>query len=140
MRILILILSVLISSVLQAQNYLAFDAKKAGEEKRAALEAAEKSKSMTVKYVKPYGVGVKSNTANATAMINIELAETTDSLSLELYDSKGENVEYLFMGELPAGSHSFQFIPKQAIKRPYIAVFKMADKIESMRVVKFNSF
>ena len=74
MRILILILSVLISSVLQAQNYLAFDAKKAGEEKRAALEAAEKSKSMTVKYVKPYGVGVKSNTANATAMINIELA------------------------------------------------------------------
>ena len=140
MRILILILSVLISSVLQAQNYLAFDAKKAGEEKRAALEAAEKSKSMTVKYVKPYGVGVKSNTSNATAMINIELAETTDSLSLELYDSKGENVEYLFMGELPAGSHSFQFIPKQAIKRPYIAVFKMADKIESMRVVKFNSF
>ena len=140
MRILILILSVLISSVLQAQNYLAFDAKKAGEEKRAALEAAEKSKSMTVKYVKPYGVGVKSNTANATAMINIELAETTDSLSLELYDSEGENVEYLFMGELPAGSHSFQFIPKQAIKRPYIAVFKMADKIESMRVVKFNSF
>ena len=135
-----MILSVLISSVLQAQNYLAFDAKKAGEEKRAALEAAEKSKSMTVKYVKPYGVGVKSNTSNATAMINIELAETTDSLSLELYDSKGENVEYLFMGELPAGSHSFQFIPKQAIKRPYIAVFKMADKIESMRVVKFNSF
>jgi hypothetical protein len=140
MRIVLLFLSVLISSALQAQNYLAFDAKKAGEEKRAAMEAAEKSKSMTVKYVKPYGVGVKSNTANATAMINIELAETTDSLSLELYDSKGENVEYLFMGELPAGSHSFQFIPKKTITRPYIAVFKMADKIESMRVVKFNSF
>lgn len=140
MRIVLLLLAVLISSALQAQNYLAFDAKKAGEEKRAAMEAAEKSKSMTVKYVKPYGVGVKSNTASATAMINIELAETTDSLSLELYDSKGENVEYLFMGELPAGSHSFQFIPKKTITRPYIAVFKMADKIESMRVVKFNSF
>jgi hypothetical protein len=136
----LLFLSVLISSALQAQNYLAFDAKKAGEEKRSAMIAAENSKSMTVKYVKPYDVGVKSNTANATAMINIELAETTDSLSLELYDSKGENVEYLFMGELPAGSHSFQFIPKKTITRPYIAVFKMADRIESMRVVKFNSF
>ncbi|MGE0638538.1 MAG: hypothetical protein AB7G44_08020 [Bacteroidia bacterium] len=140
MRIVFLILFVLISPAMQAQNYLAFDAKKAGEEKRAALAAAEKNKSMTVKYVKPYDIGIKSNTSAATAMINIELAETTDSLSLELYDSKGENVEYLFMGELPAGSHSFQFIPKKTITRPYIAVFKMADKIESMRVVKFNSF
>ncbi|MCG3164595.1 MAG: hypothetical protein POELPBGB_00354 [Bacteroidia bacterium] len=140
MRILLLVSVLFGCSDLQAQNYLAFDAKKAGEEKRAALAAAEQNKNMTVKYVKPYGVGVKSNTAAATAMINIELAEATDSLSLELYDSKGENVEYLFMGELPAGSHSFQFIPRKAINRPYIAVFKMADKIESMRVVKFNSF
>lgn len=140
MRIVLTFTVVLFSFALQAQNYLAFDAKKVGEEKRAAMEAAEKSKSMTVKYVKPYDIGIKSNTSAATAMINIELAEATDSLSLELYDSKGENVEYLFMGELPAGSHSFQFIPKKTITRPYIAVFKMADKIESMRVVKFNSF
>lgn len=140
MRVVLTFSVVLISFALQAQNYLAFDAKKVGEEKRTAMMVAEKSKSMTVKYVKPYDIGIESNTTAATAMINIELAEITDSLSLELYDSKGENVEYLFMGELPAGSHSFQFIPKKAITRPYIAVFKMADKIESMRVVKFNSF
>jgi hypothetical protein len=140
MKNILVIALVLFSVTLKAQNYLAFDAKKAGEEKRAALAAAEKSKFMTVKYVKPYNIGIKSNTSAATALINIELSETTDSLSLELYDSKGENVEYLFMGELPAGSHSFQFIPQKTITRPYIAVFKMADKIESMRVVKFNSF
>lgn len=140
MRIVIVISFVIISSALQAKNYLAFDAKKAGEEKRATVEAIEKSKSMTVKYVKPYGIGIKSNTATSSALINIELAETTDSLSLELYDAKGDNVELIFEGTLPRGMHQFQFIPKININRPFIAVFKMANKIESMRVVKFNSF
>ena len=140
MRIVLVISLFIISSALQAQNYLAFDAKKAGEEKRAAVEAIEKSKSMTVKYVKPYGIGIKSNTATSSALINIELAETTDSLSLELYDAKGDNVELIFEGTLPRGMHQFQFIPKININRPFIAVFKMANKIESMRVVKFNSF
>ncbi len=140
MRIVIVFSFVIISSALQAQNYLAFDAKKAGEEKRAAVEAAEKSKLMTVKYLKPYDIGIKSNTATSSALINIELAEATDSLSLELYDSKGDNVEVIFAGTLPRGRHQFEFIPKININRPFIAVFKMADKIESMRVVKFNSF
>ena len=140
MRIVLVISLFIISYALQAQNYLAFDAKKAGEEKRASVIAAEKSKSMTVKYVKPYDIGIKSNTATSSALINIELAETTDSLSLELYDAKGDNVELIFEGTLPRGMHQFQFIPNININRPFIAVFKMADKIESMRVVKFNSF
>ncbi len=140
MKTTLLFLVFFISSALQAQNYLAFDAKKAGEEKRASVIAAEKSKSMTVKYVKPYDIGIKSNTATSSALINIELAEPTDSLSLELYDSKGDNIEVIFAGTLPRGMHQFQFIPKININRPFIAVFKMADKIESMRVVKFNSF
>jgi hypothetical protein len=140
MRFLLLFASVIISSALHAQNYLAFDAKKVGEEKRAAVDAAEKSKLMTVKYIKPYDIGIKSNTVTSSALINIELTEATDSLSLELYDSKGDNVEQIFAGTLPRGMHQFQFIPKMNINRPFIAVFKMADKIESMRVVKFNSF
>lgn len=140
MRIVLVISFIIISSALQAQNYLAFDAKKAGEEKRAALIVAEKSKSMTVKYIKPYDIGIKSNTLSSSAVINIELAQVTDSLSLELYDSKGDNIEVIFEGTLPRGRHQFEFIPKININRPFIAVFKMADKIESMRVVKFNSF
>ncbi len=140
MKIVLVGLIIISSFYLQAQNYIAFDAKKAGEEKRAAMEAAQKSKLMTVKYIKPYDIGVKSNTVTSSALINIELAESTDSHSLELYDSKGNNVEQIFAGTLPRGNHQFQFIPKLNINRPFIAVFKMADKIESMRVVKFNSF
>lgn len=138
MKLLFLFLSLAFSFPVVAQNYLAFDAKKAGEEKREAL--AEKKRMMTVKYVKPYDIGIKSNTATSSALINIDLNEASDSLKLELYDSFGNDVELLFEGSLPRGQHQFQFIPKMAISRPFIAVFKKADKIESMRVVKFNSF
>ncbi len=89
--------------------------------------------------MKLYEVKIKSSILNSTALINFELTEPTDSLRIEMYDSHGDNGELVFEGTLPAGLHPFRFTPKY-INRPFIVVLKMADKVELMKVVKFNSF
>ncbi len=130
MKILIITAFVFFSNLVSAQD-LAFDAKKSGEERRA-------KKAFTT-HTTPYRFDIKNNTKSNCAEIKIELAEATDSLSLELFDEFGQNMQTVFEGMFPRGVHNFQVIPKSKSSKPYIAIFKVAGNVESMKVVKFNS-